>query len=283
MRPSYITLTTVALISLIGGCARSTVSTENQSGAAQQRSDFQQERQGVTVREAAATDASGNSLPGSRQVSGHIKQIRSDQIEIDIGHLQSLSVPLKMATDKGQRFKPGDEILVTMNDHNAVVDYHHPNEQSHHRVMRGKLTTPLTVGLDKAVVQTDEGIRTFLVAERAKGKLTAMPVGPEILFMTDETGLLVDAQLASLESVQESSENNKARIKGAHQQVRAIYEGLGGEDRIKIAEEGMEREVAFRPPLPKLERLKPGQEIILLMDDQDYVLEIATPDVPPVR
>lgn len=282
MRHSHITLAAAVLISLSGSGVLSSIA-GNGLWAAQEVSDNQRELQGSSGREAVMTEAEATYFPGNRQVTGHVKHIRSNQLEIDIGNLQSLSVPLKMAKDKGQTFKPGDEIIITLNDHNAVVDYHHPGEQSHHQVIRGKLISPLTVGLDKAVIETNEGTKTFLVAERAKSKLTAMPIGPELLFMTDETGLLVDAQLASAEAVQESAENNKARIKGAHQQVRAVFQGQGGENRIKITEQGHEREVPFRPPLPKLEQLKPGQDIVLLTDDQGYVLEIASPDVPPVR
>lgn len=234
------------------------------------------------------SEATENLLPGNRLVLGRIKDIRSNQIEVDIGTVKSLFIPLKPAQLKDQTFKPGDAIVVTMNDINAVVDYHHPDEKSEHQVFRGKLTTPLTVGLDKAVIETTEGQKTFMVAPRAKGKLTAMPVGPELLFMTDETGHVVDAQLSSAEAVQESAAGNKARIKGAHEQLRAVFQGAeqptasgpaGGEGRLKILDQGQERELKFHPPLPKLEHLQKGQDVVLLMDDQGYVLEIATPDV----
>jgi hypothetical protein len=241
--------------------------------------------------ERVISEATTNLLPGDRLVLGRIKDIRGDQIEVDIANPQSLYIPLKPAKLKGQAFKPGDSIIVTLNDHNAVVDYHHPNERSDHHVIRGRLITPLTVGLDKAVIETEQGIETFMVVERAKGKLTAMPIGAEVLFMTDETGRLVDAQLASAQAVQESAGHNKARIKGAHQQVRAVFQsaeqlpesGPSGEGRLKIVQEGQEREVPYRPPLRKLDRLQAGQDVVLLMDDDGYVLEIATPDVLPNR
>jgi hypothetical protein len=236
---------TAAMLSLgtllISGGGAS-VMAENGFGAAQERSDRQREDRGPSIREAATSTATASSLPGNRRVTGHIKDIRGNQLDIDIGNLQSLSVPLKMATDKGQTFKQGDEIVVTLNDHNAVVDYHHPDEVSTHQVIRGKLSTPLTVGLDKAVIETDQGTKTFLVAERAKGKLTAIPVGAEVLFLADETGRLVDAQLASADAVHQSAENNKAHIKGAHTQLPAVYQGHGDE-RMMITDKGQKREV----------------------------------------
>ena len=236
-----------------------------------------------TPEEQVITKATENQLPGDRLVTGRIVSIRGNQMEIDIGTVKSFYVPLRPASVKGQTFEVGQPIIVTLNDHNAVVDYHHPNERSDHQVLRGKLTTPLTVGLDKAVIETPQGIKTFMVADQAKGKLTAIPVGVEAFFLADESGQLVDAQLASAEAVRESGHNNKARIKGAHEQVRATFKGTDGDRTLKIAEQGKEREVPFRPPLEKLDRLKPGQDVVLLMDDQGYVLEIATPEVTPAR
>lgn len=279
------TLSTLSLgaLVLLCGTLPAPAQAESGFGAAQERSDRQREVRGPSNREEATSEATANSLPGDRRITGKVKEIRGNQMEIAIGNLQPLFVPLKMAADKGQTFKAGDEIIVTMNDHNAVVDYHHPDEVSKHQVIRGKLSTPLTVGLDKAVIETEQGTKTFPVAERAKGKLTAIPVGVEVLFMADETGQLVDAQLSSAESVHQSAENNKARIKGAHTQLRAVYQGKTGTDRLKITDQGQEREVPFRGSLPKLERIQPGQEVVLLMDDAGYVMEISSPDLKPAR
>ena len=236
-----------------------------------------------TPKEQVITKPTDNNLPGDRLVAGRIVAIRGNQIEIDIGTVEPLYVPLRPATVKGQTFEVGQPIIVTLNDHNAVVDYHHPNERPDHQVVRGKLTTPLTVGLNKAVIETPQGIKTFMVTERAKGKLTTIPVGVEAFFLADESGKLVDAQLASVEAVRESGQNNKARIKGAHEQLRATFKGTSGDNTLTITEKGKERQVPFRPPLEKLDRLKPGQDVVLLMDDQGYVLEIATPEVTPTR
>ena len=277
------TATTLSLGALLMAGTVPSAMADNGFGAAQERSDRQKEQRGPSIREEATTTATENRLPGDRRVTGRVKDIRGDQMEIAVGNLQTMSVPVKMATDRRETFKPGDEIVVTLNDHNAIVDYHHPNEASHHQVIRGKLSTPLTVGLDKAVIETDQGTKTFFVAERAKGKLTAIPIGAEVLFLADETGQLVDAQLASADAVHQSALNNKAHIKGAHAQRRAVYQGRTGEDRMKITEDGKPREVPFRAPLRKLDRLHPGQEVVLLMDEAGYVMEVSTPEVVPTR
>ena len=277
------TATTLSLGALLMTGTISPAMADNGFDAAQERSDRQKEQRGPSIREEATSTATENRLPGDRRVTGRVKDIRGDQMEIAIGNLQTMSVPVKMATDRKETFKPGDEIVITLNDHNAIVDYHRPNEASHHQVIRGKLSTPLTVGLDKAVIETDQGTKTFMVAERAKGKLTAIPVGAEVLFLADETGRLVDAQLASADAVHQSALNNKAHIKGAHAQLQTVYQGKAGTDRILSTDGGKQREVPFRAPLAKLDRLHPGQEVVLLMDDAGYVMEISTPDLVPTR
>lgn len=222
-------------------------------------------------------------IPGNRLVAGRVKEIRGEQILIDIGNPQLLYIPHKPAQEKGQVFKEGDHIVVVMNDHNAVVDYHHIGAQPDHQVIIGSLSTSLTVGLDKAVIKTDTGERTYEIASRARAKLGAVPIGVTAVFLADETGQLVDAQLVSAEAVKASSENNKSNVKGAHAQVRALYRGRT-ERSVKVAiEKQGEREMPIRPPLQKLDRLQAGQEIVLLVDDEGFVIEIATPDLPPVR
>ena len=273
MRKGMITSGTLLMLGLLSPALGNTNAAEERQALIQT----------VEHKEQVITEPTKSNLPGNRLVTGRIISIRGNQMEIDIGNVEPMYVPVRPARVKGQTFEVGQPIIVTLNDHNAVVDYHHPNERSDHQVVRGKLSTPLTVGLDKAVIETAEGTKTFMVTDRAKGKLTAIPVGAEALFLADESGNLVDAQLASTEAVRESGMNNKARIKGAHQQVRATFQGKDGEDRLKITEQGKDREVPFRPPLEKLDRLKPGQDVVLLMDDQGYVLEIATPEVTPTR
>jgi hypothetical protein len=270
-------------VMMVGGCLLLGLGMPFHAIAETSTSQEQPSVQDIESKETIVSEPTESHLPGNRLVAGRIVSIRGNQMEIDIGTVKSLYVPVRPAKVKGQTFEVGQPIIVTLNDHNAVVDYHHPNERSDHRVLRGKLSTPLTVGLDKAVIETEEGTKAYVVADRAKGKLTAIPVGVEAFFLADETGQLVDAQLASAQAVHESAQNNKARIKGAHEQLRATFKGKGAEDTLKIDAQGKEREVPFRPPLEKLDRLQPGQDVVLLMDDQGYVLEIATPEVAPAR
>ncbi|MDQ6735429.1 MAG: hypothetical protein M3Z35_15150 [Nitrospirota bacterium] len=234
--------------------------------------------------ETAISRVTKGHIPGERLVEGRITAIRSDQIQVNIGNPEPLYLPLKPAIDKGLKFQVGDPIVVAMNDHNAVVDYHHGKGESKHQVIKGQLVEPLTIGLDKAVVRSQGEERSYHIASRARAKLGAMPIGADVIFLADETGQLVDAQLGSEEAVHQSAINNKAgRIKGAHEQVRAVYMGTVQVDRIKVAliPEKTEKVLPIRQPLPRLDHLKDNEAVILLMDDEGYVVEIATSNVLP--
>src|SRR5215813_10588464 len=163
---------TMMIVSLLVSCGLTTPACIEAAGDVQQK-------------EQTTSEPTKDLIPGDRLVTGRIVSIRANQIEIDIGNPQNLYVPLRPAKVKGQTFKVGEPIIVTLNDHNAVVDYHHPNERSDHQVVGGKLSTPLTVGLEKAVIETEQGTKTFTVADRAKGKLTAIPVGAEAFFLAE--------------------------------------------------------------------------------------------------
>lgn len=245
---------------------------------------------GPLGQETVISEATHQELPGERVILGRVTSIRGGQIVVDIGEVQPLRVPLKSATDKGQSFEAGDFIIVTMNDHNAVVDYHHARNHARHQVIRGELTTPLTVGWNKAIVRTEAGEQGFWIASQARAKLEVIPVGVEVIFLADETGQLVDAQLASEESVQRSAQNgegsthSKAPTKGAHAQLPAVYHSATADRiRVTIPSDRSKTELPIRHPLRKLEQLKAGQEVVLLMDDDGYVLEIATPEIPATR
>ncbi|MEP6887564.1 MAG: hypothetical protein ABI945_04495 [Nitrospirales bacterium] len=235
----------------------------------------------------AISQITQENIPGERLVEGRVTAIRSELIVIDIGNPEPLYVPLRPALEKGMFFRVGDAIVVTMNDHNAVVDYHHAGGQSHHQIIRGMLVEPLTVGQDKAVVRTRDGEHTYRIASRARAKLGAMPMGTDIVFLADETGQLVDAQLASAEAVHQSALNNKAgRLTGAQTQVPAIFKAAATtthEMTVTVLPDHEESVLRFRPPISKLKELHINQHIILLMDEEGYVVDIASPELKPLE
>ncbi len=220
-------------------------------------------------------------MPGNRTVIGTVQAIRGGQIEVDIGHPQPLFLPLKPGLDKDQTIREGDSIEITMNDHNAVVDYHPSRDRDRaHTVLHGRISEPLTVGHDKAILQTQEGERGYAVASRARSKLSAIPVGVDALFLLDETGQIVDAQLAGEQA--EDQPGLKPPIKGAHRRIEAIHLGTPDQEhiRVRLSKDGSEREFPVRTPIQKLDTLKDNEPVILLVDSKGYVVEIATPEHP---
>jgi hypothetical protein len=75
-------------------------------------------------------------------------------------------------------------------------------------------------------------------------------------------------------------------ITRAGEKPYALNHGYGEAQQVAhgdICVANLPNEVPIRPPLPKLDRLQPNQEVVLLVDDEGYVVEIGTTDVPAVR
>ena len=228
-------------------------------------------------------DVTDSNLPGERFVLGQVDSIRSEWIRINIGQPKLLYAPVKRGKDKGLQFEAGDPIVVTLNEQNAIVDYHHPTDVPEHKVIFGQLNTPLTVGLDKAVIGTESGDQTFYVASHIRAKFESLPLGAPLIFLADERGKLVDVYFRSDQALKGSAKLNKQPLKGAHRRLPVQYLGKTEDERIRVKVNGQKTEqiLGIRSPLDKLDALKAGQDVVLLIDDQNYVIEVATPDVPP--
>jgi hypothetical protein len=71
-------------------------------------------------KEQVVAEPTQSQLPGNRLVTGRILSIRSNQMEIDIGNVKSLYVPLRPAQVKGQTLHstitmPWSIIIIPMN------------------------------------------------------------------------------------------------------------------------------------------------------------------------
>src|SRR5690348_14334370 len=70
-------------------------------------------------------------LPGNRTVLGKVEPVRSDQIKVDIGEVQPRFLPLQQAKEKHfPTIRPGDDLIITVNEQNLIVDYHPPEYYS---------------------------------------------------------------------------------------------------------------------------------------------------------
>jgi TusA-related sulfurtransferase len=229
-----------------------------------------------------------NLLPEHRVIFGTVEAITGEQIKVNTGELQPRFLSLKIAKDKGlPEIKPGDRLEITLNDNNAPVDYHHAGAAGRHRVVRGELATSLVIGQDRALIRTESGKEeSYEVTALAKSKLAALPVGSEALFFLDESNKIADATFGSQEAVERRQSEQRtgqvaiSPVKGAHLRiVGRVVKSLKA-NRVSIKkDDGKEETYEVRQAAQeKLSQIQPGELIILLLDDENKVIEVAKPE-----
>lgn len=224
-------------------------------------------------------------LKSNRTVFGKVQAVTSDQIKVDIGEMQPRFLPLKQAKQKGfGEIKEGDELIVTVNGENLLVDYHPiDGESSAHTILRGEIAQNLTVGHDTVVIKSGGKEQSFMIRSQARSKLAAIPIGTPAVFLLDETNQVADATFANVEAVKEAHRQPlaKAPIKGAHKQVEGTVASPLDGNRIAVrSRSGSETPFEIRETVqPKIAALRKGDEVILLVDTENKVIDIAVP--PP--
>ena len=223
-------------------------------------------------------------LQGNRVVLGKVLAITSEQIKVDIGEVQPRFLPLKPAHEKNlPALEDGENLIIVVNDQNLIVDYHpldYPS--SSHKIVRGEIAQNLSIGQDKVVIKESGGKeQAFDIRSQARNKVAAIPVGTPALFLVDETNKVIDATFSDLQAAQQAHQKPelKSPIKGAHRQINGtIVEPLTA-DRITIRTgEGPERPFEVRGVIQdKLSNLRKGESIILLVDKEDKVIDVAIP------
>jgi len=225
-------------------------------------------------------------LQGNQTVFGRVEAVTSDQIKVDIGEMQPRFLPLKPAEEKNfPKIKPGDDLVITVNEQNLIVDYHPVGYVSKdHKIVQGAIADTMPVGQERVVIRSKDGKeQAFEVRSQARSKLGAIPVGTPMLFLIDETNKVTDATFASLDAAKEANKRpeDRSSIKGANRQVDGtVVEPLSG-DRITIKTGDGERPFEVREIMQeRLSSLRKGESVILLVDNENKVVDIA---VPPAR
>ena len=98
-------------------------------------------------------------LPGNQTIFGKVEAVTSDQIKVDIGEVQPRFLPLKQSQKKNfPAIKPGDDLVIIVNEQNLIVDYH-PLDSSpgHHKVVRGTIAGNMPIGHDVVVIKGADG------------------------------------------------------------------------------------------------------------------------------
>ncbi len=222
-------------------------------------------------------------LQGNQAVFGRVEAVTSDQIKVNIGEVQPRFLPLKQAEEKNfPEIKPGDDLIIIVNEQNLIVDYHpldHPS--NHHKIVQGAIADAMPVGQERVVIKSKDGKeQSFEVRSQARSKLAAIPVGAPALFLIDETNKVTDAAFANLDAAKEAHKhsNAKSSIKGADRQVDGtVVEPLHG-DRITVKTDDGERPFEVREIMQeRLSNLRKGESVILLVDNENKVVDIAVP------
>ena len=220
-------------------------------------------------------------LSGDRVILGTVEDVRSGQARIHTGEGQPRFVPMGVREKKGlPALKIGDLVEVTINDQNLLVDVHLSGEVSHHRIVRGQLARSVDTGHDKAVIRTTDGKEeSHLVRPVARSKVASIPVGADVLFLTDRLGTIVDVTFGSKEAVHRAAElsQQKSPLKGNLSQVRGVILKPLKDNTILIrTEAGNEHLYEVRPlTRSRLGTLSKGDAAVLLVDEENKVADVA--------
>ncbi|MDP9131912.1 MAG: hypothetical protein M3M98_02105, partial [Nitrospirota bacterium] len=220
-------------------------------------------------------------LPGNRVLMGTVEEVRSDQARINTGEGQPRFIPMNVRKDKGLLdLKKGDQVELTVNDQNLLVDVHKAGEASHHRVIRGQLAGPLETGHEKAVIRTQEGKEeSHQVRPVARSKVASIPVGADVTFLIDELDKIVDVTMGTTESVHRAAElgQQKSPLKGnLNQIVGVITKPLKDNTIVIRTEGGNEQSYEVRPLVQeRLAKLSRGDSATLLVDEEHKVADVS--------
>ncbi len=198
-------------------------------------------------------------LPGDRIVVGVVEAVTEDHIKVTTGDVEPRYLPLAMAREKGfPQIKAGDKLRIILNEQNLVVDYHPFDAQGKHKLLRGTLIGPLVIGQDHATIRTQEGKEeSFEIRPLARSK----------------TGSAREYQ---------ANEWQGSLPKGAQSRVPATIVRTVEDGKVTIRTEGGKEQVYEIRPFAqeKLKDIRKGGEVILLLDNENKITDVA---IPPMK
>lgn len=220
---------------------------------------------------------------GQRTVIGTVIAIAADQIKVDVGEVQPRFFPLKQAKEKSfGHVKEGDELIITLNEQNLIVDFHPLTDESgnaggEHKIIRGEIAQALVLGHESVVIKAEGKEQTFPIRSQARSKVAAIPIGASAIFLIDETNQVADVTFKTNKGHQEGS---ISPIKHPHEQVSGtIVHSGGSHQKVTIRTDGgLEKTFDVRElPQKKLANLNKGDLVVLLIDDEKKVIDVAIP------
>jgi len=225
-------------------------------------------------------------LQGDRLVLGKVLAITSGQLKVDIGEVQPRFLSYKEAQEKGfPSLREGEDLIIVLNEQNLIVDFHPLDVSSAgHTIIRGEITQNLAIGQESVVIKSADQEQSFSVRSQARSKIGAIPVGVAAIFLIDETNQVADATFQDIQDTKQANQHphRKSPIKGAHRKVDGTIVSPLRSNRITVrTENGSERPFEVRETLrQKVARLQKGDAVILMVDKENKVIDVAVPPSP---
>lgn len=155
-----------------------------------------------------ATGASGHVvlLPDDRLVQGTIEDVKSGQIQVNIGELMPVFLSMEAASEKGLLpLQPGDKLTIIVSSENEFIDFHLADQPGWDRVLKGHLIQPMVGDQRWAVIRTMQGTNEpYEVAEGARQKMLNIPVGVPAMYLLNKDNLVIDATFGNERALMET-------------------------------------------------------------------------------
>jgi hypothetical protein len=145
----------------------------------------------VTMTGAYAASDAGSVSKGHREVTGVVTGEKSGILTVKLPDGSSMSLNPKNAQRHGHDVpKVGDEVILVLNENNAVIESHPKGEKGHHTFVTGKLSY---VGQMKKQIKliTPEGEKVFPL-ERQEIKTGGIEEGAVVTVELNEAGTVID-------------------------------------------------------------------------------------------
>ena len=222
----------------------------------------------------------GKFLSGEQVIVGTVEEIRGNQAQVNTGEVQPRYVPMNIRKEKGlPALQQGDQVEITVNDQNLIVDLHLSGEKTNHKILRGRLAQPLVTGHEKAVIRSQDHEKEYMIRPLARSKVASLPVGTEAVFLIDEMNQIMDVTYDSQEEVDKAQYRGEKRtpLKGNFKKVTGVLVQSLQDNTISIQKEGSkEHRYEVRPLIQKkMKNLSPGQIVVLFIDDENKVTDAA--------
>lgn len=134
-------------------------------------------------------------LPDDRLVPGTVQDVKSGQIQVNIGELMPVFLSVDAAREKGlPPLQPGDKLTIIVSSENEFIDFHLAGQPGWDRVLKGSLIQPVVGDQRWAVIRTAQGLNEpYEVAEGARQKVLNIPVGVPALYLLNKANIIIDA------------------------------------------------------------------------------------------